>query len=278
MIGFIKIIKRVFAVLMVVTVVLSAQTDLPQRGICGHRGARSTFPENTIPAFKEALRLGVHMIEFDVWLSKDNRLIVMHDPSVDRTTNGKGLISDLTFDEIKSFDAGAWKSEEFSGVQVPTFEEVMEIMPYNIWLNIHIKKIPEAAKRVAEIIVSKNRIHQSMMAVNKEMMSIVKEVSNEIKICNMDRVDSPEQYVDETIAMGCEFIQLTDRADASLPILVKKLKENNVKINYYGTNSSVKLEQLLSAGVDYVLVDSTSQMLNAAGELGIISVDYKLDE
>ena len=275
---FIFIIRKAFFILVILSVVSSAQRDLPQVGVCAHRGARNIYPENTIPAFKEALRLGVRMMEFDVWLSKDNYLVVMHDASVDRTTNGKGFISDLTLDEIKSLDAGEWKSEVFKGVTVPTFEEVLRIMPGNIWLNIHIKKIPDAARLVAEIITAQNRIHQSVMAVSKDMISIVKEVNNDIKICNMDRADSPEQYVEETIALGCEFIQLTERADSSLHILVNKLKQNNVKINYYGTNSPEKLVWLLNQGVNFVLVDDTEPMMKTAEKIGITSIDYKLDE
>ena len=273
-----KIFSCSFWIFLIASKILFAQSDLPQQGICAHRGARNTFPENTIPAFKEALRLGVHMMEFDVWLSKDNHLIIMHDPSVDRTTNGKGLISNLTYDEIKSLDAGSWKAPEFAGVNVPTFEEVLEIMPNNIWLNIHIKRIPAATKRVAELIVSHNRIHQSVMAVNKEMINIVKEVNNDIKICNMDRTDSPKKYVNETIAMRCEFIQLTESADSLLSVLVQKLKENNVKINYYSTNSPDKLEQLFNSGVDFILVDDTRQMLNVAERIGINPAEYTFDE
>ena len=83
---------------------------LPQRGICAHRGANNTHPENTIAAFKEAIRLGVHMIEFDVQMSKDGELVVIHDKSVDRTTNGQGKVSDLSLIELKHLDAGSWKN------------------------------------------------------------------------------------------------------------------------------------------------------------------------
>jgi len=74
---------------------IACSQDLPQRGICAHRGANNTHPENTIAAFKEAIRLGAHMIEFDVQMSKDSVLVIMHDKTVDRTTNGHGLISDV---------------------------------------------------------------------------------------------------------------------------------------------------------------------------------------
>ena len=78
---------------------------MPSRGICAHRGASDTHPENTLAAFREAIRLGVHMIEFDVALSKDGQLVLMHDTTVDRTTHGNGPVSELTLAELKKLDA-----------------------------------------------------------------------------------------------------------------------------------------------------------------------------
>ena len=113
--------------------------QLPHRGLCAHRGAMTTHPENTLPAFREAIKCGAHMIEFDVQLTKDNALIVMHDPAVDRTTNGHGPIAEFTCEEIRRLDAGSWKSYAFQGEKVPLLDEVLSIMPVNIWLNIHLK-------------------------------------------------------------------------------------------------------------------------------------------
>ncbi|GAL80027.1 glycerophosphoryl diester phosphodiesterase [Algibacter lectus] len=112
---------------------------LPSQGVCAHRGAKATHPENTISAFEEAIRLGAQMIEFDVQLTKDNILVIMHDDTVDRTTNGHGLVSKLTFEEIRKLDAGSWKSAKYVGEKIPTLHDVLQIMPNNIWLNIHLK-------------------------------------------------------------------------------------------------------------------------------------------
>jgi len=119
---------------------LNAQVQMPLKGICAHRGAMETYPENTLAAFKEAIRLGAHMVEFDVRITKDNELVIMHDKSVDRTTDGKELIIDLTLVEIKKLDAGSWKSAKFNGEKVPTLKETLSVFPKNIWLNIHLKK------------------------------------------------------------------------------------------------------------------------------------------
>ena len=77
-------------VLTIPALAAADSTPMPERGICAHRGANSTHPENTLPAFEEAIRLGAHMIELDVRQTKDGHLVLMHDATIDETTNGKG--------------------------------------------------------------------------------------------------------------------------------------------------------------------------------------------
>ena len=113
--------------------------QMPTKGICAHRGASVSHPENTLAAFKEAIRLGAHMIELDLALSKDDAIVVLHDSTLDRTTNGKGLVSDWSLKELKTLDAGSFKATHFKGERIPTFQEVLAIMPENIWLNVHLK-------------------------------------------------------------------------------------------------------------------------------------------
>lgn len=90
-----------------------------------HRGASAHAPENTIASFDKALYLNADYFELDVQMTKDGELIIMHDTEVDRTTNGKGEIKDLTFDEIRQLDAGSWYDEFCAGEKVPSFEEVL---------------------------------------------------------------------------------------------------------------------------------------------------------
>ena len=101
--------------------------QLPKRGLCAHRGEMELCPENTIPAFQQAIRAGAHMIEFDVQLTRDKEMVIMHDRTINRTTNGQGKISDFTLAEIKKLDAGSWKSEEFKGETVPTLDEALTV-------------------------------------------------------------------------------------------------------------------------------------------------------
>ncbi len=91
----------------------------------GHRGTVRFAPENTAAAFRKAVELGVDLIEMDVRETRDGHLIIMHDVTVDRTTNGKGRVADLTLEEIKRLDAGAWFGPQFAGERVPTLEEAL---------------------------------------------------------------------------------------------------------------------------------------------------------
>ncbi|MCL4396967.1 glycerophosphodiester phosphodiesterase [Candidatus Parvarchaeota archaeon] len=94
--------------------------------VYGHRGAAIEAPENTLPSFKLAKKLGVYGVEMDLHTSKDGELIVMHDETLDRTTNGKGLIHSHTLEEIKKLDAGFKFGKKWKGTRVSTLREVFE--------------------------------------------------------------------------------------------------------------------------------------------------------
>jgi hypothetical protein len=81
------------------------------------------------------------LVELDLALSKDDAIVVLHDSTLDRTTDGKGLVSDWSLKELKTLDAGSVKATRFKGERIPTFQEVLEIMPENIWLNVNLKGI-----------------------------------------------------------------------------------------------------------------------------------------
>jgi len=96
--------------------------------IASHRGGGATAPENTIPAISAALAAGFDYVEVDVALTSDGHAVLMHDASVDRTTDGHGLLADLTFEHVRSLDAGAWFDPSFRGTQVPTFAEFLDVL------------------------------------------------------------------------------------------------------------------------------------------------------
>jgi glycerophosphoryl diester phosphodiesterase len=245
-----------------------SEIKMPERGLCAHRGAMKTHPENTIPAFREAVKAGAHMVEFDVQLTKDNRLVVMHDGTVDRTTNGTGKVSELTFAEIRKLDAGSWKSPEFEGTQVPTFQEVLDEMPVNVWLNIHLKGDGEASKMIAEILAEENRLHQAFLACSAEAAKQARAVLPDIQICNMDRQELNSDYVSGTIEMDADFIQLRGAITPEFAKYAKRLKENGVRINYYGTDSPDEIKMVFDYGIDFPLVNDIISNIAVAKEAG----------
>lgn len=91
----------------------------------GHRGAPSHAPENTLASHDAAIALGARVVEFDVRYTKDGHFVVIHDSTVNRTTNGRGRVSKMTLAEIKALDAGSWKGQQFSGMSVPTLREAL---------------------------------------------------------------------------------------------------------------------------------------------------------
>ena len=93
--------------------------------IIGHRGASGYAPENTMAAFRHAVAMGVSFIETDLQLARDARLVAIHDPSVDRTTNAKGLVKEYTLSQLRELDAGSWFDAKFAGEKIPTLEEIV---------------------------------------------------------------------------------------------------------------------------------------------------------
>lgn len=241
-----------------------AQSNLPERGICAHRGAMDTHPENTIAAFKEAIRLQAQMIEFDVRLTKNGKLVILHDETVDRTTYGTGKIGELTLNQVRLLDAGSWKSPDFEGEKIPTFTEALAVMPDNIWLNVHLKGGRKLGKKVAKVLIKENRQHQAFLACGTEAAKGAHAVSTEIQICNMERQTEIEDYVTQTIDKDSEFIQLY-KVEISLEIenYTKRLKAKGVKINFCCTDSPEEVIKLFDYGVDFVLVNEVGKMMQA---------------
>ncbi len=96
--------------------------------VVGHRGTVSHAPENTVAAIEKVMELGADLIEIDIRESKDGHLVIIHDASVERTTDGTGLVADMTLAELKALDAGSWFDEKFAGEKIPTLEEALDAM------------------------------------------------------------------------------------------------------------------------------------------------------
>lgn len=110
--------------------------------VIAHRGASAYYPENTMEAFKGAVEMGADMIELDVVRSRDGIPVVFHDELLEKHTDGKGRLRDFTLNELQGLDAGSWFDKKYTGIRIPTLEEVLEFATGTIALNIELK--PEA--------------------------------------------------------------------------------------------------------------------------------------
>lgn len=109
--------------------------------VAGHRGLKAFYPENTLLSFMKAIEAGVDMIEFDLRLTRDKHVVILHDETVDRTTNGTGKVGDYSLSELKSLDAGGWFGKAFEGLKIPTLLELCNLLADypELLLNVEIK-------------------------------------------------------------------------------------------------------------------------------------------
>ena len=263
----------IFQLVLTLFLFVTPGENMPERGICAHRGAMDTYPENTLAAFREAVRLGVQMIEWDVRMTRDGGLVIMHDPTVDRTTDGHGAVSEKTLAEIKQLDAGSWKSAAFKGERVPTLEEALEIIPDNIWLNVHIKgKSRELGRAVAGVIVKDHRLHQAFLTCREETAAGARQVQGNIMICNSERPapGSDIDYAELSIRLKSNFVQFV-RTDLgkNMPAMISKLKAHRIRINFYSSDDPVEMKQLFDSGIDFILVNHCAEALRVTDRMGI---------
>jgi glycerophosphoryl diester phosphodiesterase len=176
-----------------------------------HRGASGNYPENTLLAFQKALEIGVDEIELDLYLTKDGHLIIMHDSTVDRTTDGTGAISDLTLAEIKALDAGGVFGEQFRGERVPTWEEALELVQGKVGLNVHLKEggNPDGhyERKVAKALIDFHMVEDSILTCSDASVGIFADIDSRIE-CRIFRANrTPEEYIRKSVEMGLRTMQ-----------------------------------------------------------------------
>lgn len=143
-----------------------------------HRGASKFAPENTIPAFQKAIEMGLDYVEIDVRSTSDGHLVLSHDSSVDRMTDGSGKISDMTFAQIRDLDAGASFDGGFSGVKIPTLAETLEVCRGNIGIYLDLKNAPP--RSVVEELRRYEMIQDTAVYSDVEVLSELKSLEPEL--------------------------------------------------------------------------------------------------
>ena len=248
----------------ILTVILAAATAAAEPlGACAHRGDVKNFPENTLPAFTSAVAKGAHMIEFDVLLSKDGVAVIMHDNTVDRTTDGTGNVVDLTFEDLRELDTGSWFDPKFAGTRIPTLQETLEVIPEYILCNVHLKNAPGVAAEAAKVIKEMGRLAQCFLACSLAQAEEARAVVPEIMICNMSvRRGGLAEYVDATYEAGAEFLQVHHRADDNLAAEVRRAQELGITVNYFHATEASEVHRVADAGANYLLTDDLDTCLD----------------
>ncbi|EGQ7833708.1 glycerophosphoryl diester phosphodiesterase [Vibrio vulnificus] len=138
--------------------------------IVGHRGVAGSYPENTRVSVQAAIDLGLSWVEIDVQPTKDNVLVVCHDHTIDRCSNGKGRVDAYSLKELQAFDFGGWFDEAFAGEQIMTLESLLNLAAeYDLGLNIEVKVDNHDVRKVA--LNLKNLLDKSPLTADKILLS-----------------------------------------------------------------------------------------------------------
>ena len=232
--------------------------------IIGHRGATGYAPENTMASMDLAYKQGCDGIEFDVQLTKDHELVVIHDWTLDRTTNGRGEVKDLTLEEIRSFDAGSWFGPDFKGERVPTLGEVFEHFPKDFFLNLEIK-IQGYDHRPIEAAVLKlieeydRKEHTLVSSFNNHRLRNLMDISEGLKFAVMYEGYLSEIPIKDAYTHKIRsFHPSKDYVDGEL---VEKAKERDLQVYTWTVNDLQTAKRLQEIGVDGIITNYPSFMI-----------------
>ncbi len=217
--------------------------------IIGHRGASGTEPENTLRSFRKALEAGADGIELDVHLCASGELVVIHDYTVDRTTDGSGKVSDLPLDELRELDAG-------KGERIPLLTEVLDVIAGRVLVNIELKG-DNTARSVSRVISS--YLGRGYEADDLLVSSFKPtELSDFISFGDDIRIgvlfeDHPEMYLD--FAGGIGAYSVHPRKDLVSPSLVQRSVDMGCRVLTWSVNDRVEADRLRSMGVTGIFTD-----------------------
>ncbi|HOV32965.1 MAG TPA: glycerophosphodiester phosphodiesterase family protein [Candidatus Hydrogenedens sp.] len=247
--------------------------------VCAHRGDVKNAPENTLPAFQLAVKKGVQMIEFDVQMTKDGHLIIMHDSTVNRTTNGQGKVSELTSEEIYKLDAGKWFNEKFEGLKVPSLAEVVSIIPNEILCNVHVYGDEFVTGKVATTLKEMGQVGKCFIACNNEkQVQAAREKVPEIKICLIpERLENRREFVERGIKLKVDYLQVsfTQGLD-NLKEDIELAHSHGIKINFFSAQKPEIIKKLVEAKVDYILTDDVDLCFEVLKDYGTKPLNIKM--
>jgi glycerophosphoryl diester phosphodiesterase len=224
-----------------------------------HRGASSYAPENTFAAFDLAIEMGARHLELDVHFSSDGHLVVIHDDTVDRTTDGSGPVTSRSLAALTALDAGAWFDPRFKGERIPTLGAVLE----RYWgAHLHVELKGHSAGLAQRAV---DMIRSSGIATNVTITSFQKAKLEETRAYAPELPtgwlvgEVSDAVVAQARAMG--LTQLCPRAGAVTPELVSRLHAEGLVVRAWGVATEDLMRQVMTAGADGMTVNFPDKLL-----------------
>ena len=238
--------------------------------IFAHRGCTRDSPENTRPAFATALSCGVDGIEFDVALSRDGVVMVIHDETVDRTSDGSGAISDLSFDQLQALDAGSWFEARFAGEHYLSLDEVLQLLEGRLELNVHLKPSGTATEALvahtAEALARHGRLSTAYITGDETALGLARTVEPGIRVsCLVPHPRNTAAAIDAAIAVGSCNMQVGHQQIDRTFVGLAHNRDLPINAMYLGPDADDfnEIRRLPGCGVDGLLLDHAETWLAA---------------
>lgn len=208
--------------------------------------------------------MGAKSVEFDVQMTKDSEIVVIHDYILDRTTSGNGFVMDKTLEEIKSYDAGSWYSDEFIGEKVPLLSEVLDLLPDDMTINVESKKAVleerDVEKKVLDIVNAKNRLNKVIFSsfdhtCLKRLMDIQQLQVGVLISSNMIKP------IDYLIQHSIKSYSINQSAAFVSQELIDDAHKNGLKVLSYTVNDSRIAKIFEDIGVDAIFTNYPDIMM-----------------
>lgn len=226
--------------------------------IASHRGGGATAPENTLPAIAAALADGFDYVEVDVALTADRQPVLMHDATVDRTTDGHGRIAALTLAEVRALDAGAWFDRAYSGTQVPTLAEFLDLLATTSQRAIvELKGEWDAASVAAVVDETSTRDLERRVALSSfdARTLALATTASEIVPRLLILAHIPGDVVRAAAEAGARGIVVSRKAVLATPGIVDEAHAAGLRIVVYTLNEDSQWDEVTALGVDGIVTD-----------------------
>lgn len=231
---------------------------MSRTSIIAHRGVSQVKPENTLLALEMAIDSNCDGIEFDVQLTKDNIPVIIHDETIDRTSNGKGYVSNYTLEQLKKYNFGI--NFNYQGVTIPTLNEFLQLTiqkKYSKLLNIEIKNdilhYPNIEEKILDLVLKYNLQDQVLFSsFNHQSMFRMRKLSETVNIALLYEDTSPN--LNELIKINAYSAHFNVKMASKE--LLESLNQKNIKSFFYTVNDPVEIKRLLDMGVDGIFSDN----------------------